>query len=178
MPHGRAVSFLDGQYAVTGTGLAALLRYAGGDPEATGQQQMAATHRVLQECLDSQDWPRFQEAAVYGKASASDVAGVIYQLVEIHTARPWRAGMRLLGYAAGHLAELDGTLLAETGRGLADLTPRQLCNLVFARLIAGKDEEQRAEFIEDLYLDFDPEAEAREKVLQMIASREAANGSS
>lgn len=137
---------------------------------------MAAAHRVLEECLNPACWPDFQEAAIMGKVTGDQVFAVVQQIVEVHTARPWRTGMRLLSYATGNLAELDGTLLLTTGRGVGDLTPRQLCNLVLAQLLQGKDAEQRAEFLEDLYLDFDPEEEARAKVMQMIADKEAANG--
>lgn len=175
VPHARVVVFLGREYPVAGAGLTALLRYAGAQKKgASEQHQMASAHRVLQECLDPECWPAFQEAALAGKATGDQISGVLQQLLEIHAARPWRAAMRLLGYAAQNLAELDGTMLAETGRGMGDLTPRQLCNLVFARLIAGRDEEGRAEFIEDLYLDFDPDAEAMKRVQEMIASKEAA----
>ena len=177
VPHLRVVTFLGRRYPVTGAALVAMLRYAVGShgKGASEQFAMAAAHRVLQECLDPACWPDFQESAILGKARAEQVFDVVQQVVEIHTARPWRAGLRLLGYAAANLAELDGTLLATTGRGMGDLTPRQLCNLVLAQLLKGRDEEQRAEFLEDLYLDFDPEEEARSKVYQMIADREAAS---
>jgi hypothetical protein len=180
VPHARAVTFLGAEYPVTGAGLVAMLRYAVGSRSGHKDSQqfaMAAAHRVLEECLDPEYWADFQEAAIAGKARAEQVFDVVQQVVEVHTARPWRAGLRLLGYAAVNMAELDGTLLATTGRGMADLTPRQLCNLVLAQLLKGRDDEQRAEFLEDLYLDYDPEAEARMKVYQMIADQEeAVNG--
>lgn len=174
--HAREAVFCGERYPVTRISLVALLRYAstkrGGDDG--GQAAMAAAHRVLQDCLDPSCWPEFQEAAIRSKITVEQVSDVIQQIIEIHTAQPWRAAMRLLGYAAHNLAELDGTLLADTGRGLADLTPRQLCNIVLARLLGGLDEEKRAEFLEDLYLDFDPESEAMKQVQQMIADKEAA----
>lgn len=176
VPHARQVIFGGTAYPATRISLVALVRYAGTKRGDSDQAQMAAAHRVLEECLDPDRWPEFQEAAIRSKMTVEQVGEVIQQIIEIHTAQPWRAALRLLGYAAYNLAELDGTLLSSTGRGLADLTPRQLCNIVLARLLNGLDEEKRAELLSDLYLDFDPEAEALKKVQQMIADREAAEG--
>ena len=174
VPHDRQVTFCGGTYPVTRISLVGLLRYASTKRGDSDQAQMAAAHRVLEDCLDPSCWPDFQEAAIRRKVTVDQVGEVIQQIIEIHPAQPWRAAMRMLGYAAYNLAELDGTLLAETGRGLADLTPRQLCNIVLARMLAGLDAEKRAELLEDLYLDFDPENEALKKVQQMIADKEAA----
>jgi hypothetical protein len=172
--HDRVVSFFGEQYDVTGTGLVALLRYAGQRKDPTGQVALAAVHRILEESLG--DFTRFQNAAIEHKATPEQVMAVVCDIVEIHCARPWRAALRLLGYCAGSLAELDGKLLLTTGRGIGALTPRQLCNLAYAQLLDGRDEEQREEFTEDLYLDYDPEDEARKQVLAMIAAQEDTGG--
>lgn len=172
VPHSRVVPFLGGEYQAAEDATFALLQYAG---SAAQQEQMAATYVLLEHCLAPQ-WGEFQEAALRGKASAGDIDVVVQRLVEIYVARPWRPGLRLLGYAAANLMELEGVLLNGTGRDLATLSVRQICNLVYAQLLAGKDKEQRDEFIEDLYLDFDPEAEAMAKVRAMIAAKEAGGG--
>lgn len=177
VPHAREVTFCGGRYPVTRISLVGLLRYASKKKGDSEQALMAAAHRVLEDCLDPSCWQDFQETAIRSKITGVQVGEVIQQIIEIHTAQPWRAALRLLAYAAANLAELDGNLLADTGRGLADLTPRQLCNIVMAKMLAGLDEEKRGEFLSDLYLDFDPESEAMKLVQQMIAAKEAQNGS-
>lgn len=169
--HERRVKFLGTWYTIKGTGLVALLRYAGQRHDPTGTVAMAHAHQIVEESVE--DFAAFQEAAISGKARPDDITVVLRQIIEIFTARPWRAGLRLLGDAVQSLAELDGNLLRTTGRGVESLTPRQLCNIVYSLRLDGLDEEQRAEFIDDLYLDFDPDAEALKKVQAMIASKES-----
>lgn len=169
---GRVVDFGGERFEVTGTALVPMLRYAGQRKDASGQVALASVHRILEECLD--DFRRFQDTALRIKATMEEITEIVQQVIEIHCAYPWQAALRLLGYAVMNLGELEGHQLAQSGHGLGDLTPRQLCNLCLTLLIEGRDEEQRAEFLEDLYLDFDPDSEARRQVLEMIASREEA----
>lgn len=167
----REVRFAGERFEITGTALVPMLRYASQRKDESGQVALASLHRILEECLD--DFRRFQNAAIDSKASIEEITEVVQQVIEVHCAYPWQAALRLLCYAAVNLGELEGSQLVQSGRGLGSLTPRQLCNLCLSVLLAGRDEEQRGEFLEDLYLDFDPEAEARRKVAEMIASQEA-----
>lgn len=168
----RVVVFAGEKFSITGTALVPMMRYAGQRKDESGQVALASLHRILEECLDAEAFRRFQNAAIDTKASIEEVTEAVQQVIEIHCAYPWQAALRLLGYAVFNLGELEGHQLTQSGRGLGELTPRQLCNLSLAVLIHGRDEEQRQEFLEDLYLDFDPAAEAKRQVLEMIASKE------
>ncbi len=63
-------------------------------------------------------------------------------------------------YALYSLGELDGELLLRTGRGIESLNPRQLCNVVFARLMQDRDADQRKEIMEELTASLDPMEQA------------------
>jgi hypothetical protein len=67
-----------------------------------------------------------------------------------HGGPPYGQAARFLGWAARNYGELDGDLLRRTGAGLGRLTIRQVCNVAFATITSRLDEEQRAEFLEEL----------------------------
>jgi hypothetical protein len=46
-------------------------------------------------------------------------------------------------------------LLRRTGRGLEQLNPRQLCNYAYALLVENKNDEERDEFLMELYAPLD-----------------------
>ena len=155
-------------------GLVAVLRFASlavqkKDDEDAGFAQLVATHRFLSECIQPDDWPFFQESAITGKASEDDVAQAARRMIEILTARPSHAGLRLLGWAAGNLGELDGQLLRGTGTLLSSLSPRQLCNYIFSARLDGMEELERKDFIEDLNAEVTAEQKALNQALEHIS---------
>lgn len=185
-----SATFLEVRYEVaTRARLAPLLRYAAlGQRSArerarleslgeaageapTEQAGLAAAHWLLEDCLA--DFRAFSEAAIAGKALAEDIHTVVERIVEVLTARPALAGLRLLRHVASNLAELDGRLLLAGGRGIAALSVREVCNAAYAKMLDEVDPERRAEWIESLYLDYSPEERALEMVRQMQAARAA-----
>lgn len=187
-----SVIFLGVPYRVATRGrLAPLLRYAAlgqptarvraqmeslGDEHADGdlpsqQSSLAAAHWLLEDCVS--DFRAFENAALAGKASSGDVHAAVERVVEVQTARPPLAGLRLLRHVTGNLAELDGLLLLAGGGGIAALSAREVCNICYAKLLGETDPEHRAEWVEGLYLDYNPEEQAMEQVRQMQADRAA-----
>jgi hypothetical protein len=57
---------------------------------------------------------------------------------------------------------------------VARLSAREACNLALAILLDGRDEEDRAIFLQDLNYEGNPDAEAMALVRQMQAARAAA----
>lgn len=159
-------------------GLIALLTYCsrglGGEDDTRSdyekqQAAMAAMFDLLQDSV--QDWPQFELHAMSGKASMEDVEVCIRQVIEAYTARPYWPGLRLLAGASADLAELDGVVLRGTGRSVATFTAREVCNLQLARVLDGLAQDTREVVLEDLYLDYSPEALAMAAVQQMISDR-------
>lgn len=159
-------------------GLVALLTYCSrglvkddedASEQARQQVAMAAMFDLLADSVE--DWHQFQLHAFTGKVSIEDVEVCIRQVIEAYTARPYWPGLRLLAGASADLAELDGVVLQGTGRSVATFTAREVCNLQLARVLAGKDQDTREVVLEDLYLDYSPEALALAKVNQMMADR-------
>ncbi len=183
------IEFCGERYAViTDSTLAPLLRYCaagqlpprerarleslGEDPRGPGEQAiMAAAHEMLEDCLA--DFGGFSRAAFTGKVSGDDIQQAVMRLIEVLTARPAMAGLRLARDASASFTELDGLLLLAGGRGVADMSAREVCNVVFARRLDQQDPELRAEWVEGLYLDYDPQSQALEMVRQMQADRAA-----
>lgn len=171
----ETLAFLGDSYEMSMEGgLVAVLRFAAlatrdKDSEDAGNSfaELIATHKFLSECLCPEDWPFFEEAAITGKAGEQEVSQAARRAVEILTARPAHAGMRLLAWAAANLGELDGQLLRSTGTPMADLSARQLCNIIFAARLEGMDEADRKEFTEDL----NAEVTASQKALSLAQQR-------
>lgn len=132
---------------------------------------LAAAHRLLEECLD--DFGSFARAAFEGKANVTQVRDAVMRVIEVITARPAMAALRLLGYVTANLAEFDGGLLTSGGRGLAAMSAREACNAAYARALGSVEPDRRAEWREDLYLDYSPEDEALAMVRQMQADKKA-----
>jgi hypothetical protein len=76
---------------------------------------------------------------------------------------------------AGELNEFDGKALLRSGRGIAGLSAREACNLALAICLDGRDEEDRAFFLEDLNYEGNSEDEAMAMVRQMIAAKAEAS---
>lgn len=183
------ITFLDARYAVITDGtLAPLLRYCAagqlparerarleslGEPaKEPGQQAiLAASYSLLEDCLA--DFSDFSAAAFAGKVAGDDVQQAVMRVIEVITARPAMAGLRLAHDATASFAELDGILLLAGGRGVAGMSAREVCNTVFARRLSEQDPELRAEWVEGLYLDYDPQSQALQMVRQMQADRAA-----
>jgi len=186
-----SVQFLGQPYLVRTDGrLAALLAYAStGQPTAaervrleslgdlgsggtvSEQAMLAAAYDLLEQCLD--DFAGFASAAFDGKASAAQVRDAVMRVIEVVTARPPMAALRLLGYVTANLAEFDGGLLMAGGPGLAAMSAREACNAAFARALETIEPDRQAEWKEDLYLDYSPEDQALEMVRKMQADRKA-----
>jgi hypothetical protein len=150
---------------------------AAAENSAQGRALLAAMHQLLQAAVTRSDWPRFQEAAITLKADRDDIDEVVAAVIEEHTAWKYWPAVRLLGFLAANLEERDGDLI-RGGRSLADLTPRQACNWAYAVLLGSQHtDEDRDRFLEDLFWDGNPEADALAKVAEMTRARqEAASG--
>lgn len=187
-----SVTFLDTKYEVaTRARLAPLLRYAalgqptarerarlecmgdalGGEDEGLPNEQssLSAAHCLLEDTV--LDFRAFSEAALAGKAMAKDVHSAVERIIEVNTARPALAGLRLLRHVAGNLSDLDGRLLLAGGQGIRALSVRETCNACYVYLYDRVDDERKAEWVESLYLDYSPEDRALEMVRRMQADR-------
>lgn len=158
------ITFAGMQWKIRSDPLAALLRYVLADmkskPEGDddGRKSLAAMHQLLEDCLV--DFTAFSAAAFMAKVTFEDVQAAARALIEYTCARNFWPAMRLLGYLAGSLEEIDGTLLRTSARGLTSLTAREACNLVLATCLEGRDADSREEFFIDLSYEGSPEAEA------------------
>lgn len=179
------VAFSGGTFRLRGPSLGPLLGYlAARNPPADlspldgmspEHKMLAAAHLFLEQVTVPDDWPRLQVAALAGRAGQDEVQALVRAVIEQHTAWPFWPAVRLLSFLAGNLAERDGDLLRTGGGlGLAAMTPRQACNATFALLLSGqRTEEDRDQFLDDLYYDGDAEAEALAMVRQMQAAQAA-----
>lgn len=156
--------------------LVALLRYAGtqpGDDDKTDEDvqslALAAMYRLLEDCVE--DFPRFAAVAISAKADVNDVIAAVQRIIEFCCARSHWPARRLLATIAVKLDEFDGNALMRSGRGLSGLSPREACNLALAISLDGRDEEDRAMFLEDLNYEGNPEAEAMAMVRKMQAAQ-------
>ena len=182
--HGGAaeVTFAGQQWKIAGDPLFALLRYAlaGTSARPEGDDSgasLAALHQMMEGCLV--DFAAFSEAALATKAGLEEVQAAARTVIELSCARGFWPALRLLGYLASSLEEIDGQLLRSTGRGLTSLTAREACNLALAICLDGRDEEARQEFFADLNYEGSPEAEALAALREYkAAQQEAAGGES
>ena len=83
---------------------------------------------------------------------------------------PYRVAFQLLRWTADHFAEIDGGQLYKTGRGITALTPRQACNLALACITAPLDEEQTAQFMEELYAAQGADSTAKQQLREHMKS--------
>jgi hypothetical protein len=167
------ITFAGQQWKIRSDPLAALLRYVLADLQSKPEEEqegvaLAAMHRLLEDCLV--DFAGFSAAAFTAKASFDDIQAVAKAVVEYTCARNFWPAMRLLGYLAGSLEEIDGGLLRTSARGLTSLTAREACNLALAICLEGRDEEARQEFFVDLSYEGSPEADALAALREYKAS--------
>jgi hypothetical protein len=174
------VCFLDEQWEIREDGLAALLRYALGsasdNPEAG--MPLAVIYELFEACLT--DFRGFGLRAMDARAEMGDLTPVIHQLVSWYCARDYWPAMRLIGFIAANLDEVDGQLIRAGGRGIASLSAREVCNVALAACLDGRNEEDREAFMMDLEYEGDPESEALQQLrmfqAEQKAAREAADG--
>lgn len=173
------VSFAGQRWKLRADGFVSLLSYAqagiNAPPEGGEEQSLAALHKLLEGTLA--DFEGFSDAALESKADLEEVQEAGRRIVAVYCARNFWPAMRLLGYVAANLEELDGQLILRGGQGIAHLTPREACNLALAMSLEGREEEDRQIFLEDLNFQGSPEAEALEQLrAYQAAQREAADG--
>lgn len=174
------LTFMGEVFTFRPDGLVPLLRFASAGPaeDATTEQAaesaaLSAMYGLLEECVT--DFSRFRELALSAKARLDDIIAAVQHLIEFHCARSHWPARRLLAYIAQSADEFDGRALMKTGRGLAGLSPREACNLALVICLDGRDEEDRAIFLEDLNHEGNPEAEAQAAVRAMMAARAQAS---
>jgi hypothetical protein len=169
----QALSFGGRDWAVRKDGLAALLRYtrAAGDARSEmseGLQRsrvLAAAHHLIEDCVS--EFGAFSEKALTVRPDDMDIIEIVNCLFRFYCCRSHWSAMRLLGYVAGNMSEIDGKLLHAGGKGLAGFSAREACNLALAMCLEGRDEEDRMFFMEDLEFEGDPDGEAIKAVRQM-----------
>lgn len=179
-----ALTFMGREFALREDGgLVPLLRYAQtvsahpGDGAEAQEAALAASYHLLEDTVV--EFRELADLAFRAKAQFSDITAAISCVAAFYCARNHWAGMRLIGHVAANMEEIDGQLLRAGGRGLAGLSAREACNLALAILLDGREEEDRAVFLQDLNYEGNPEAEALALVRQMQAARaatEAADG--
>lgn len=157
--------------------LVALLRYAclrqmpgrKHEDELDDQALFSALYRVLSECIPGDDWEAFERAAYLGRVSGADIGNAVRRIVEVLTARPFPAAIKLLAGVGSDIGTIDGTLLLSHGSGLSSMTARQVCNLIYAKMVQQfEDEAERDAWISDLNSDEDPQRTALNLALEMI----------
>lgn len=178
VPPEPEVRFLGQAWKIRDDGLAPLIRYILATRSDNPEEpvSLSAVHRLLEDCVI--DFSAFSNAAIDGRAGLSDLLPVVDGLVRFYCCRnPWPA-LRLLGYVAGSLDELDGQLIRAGGRGLAQLSAREACNVALAACLDGRNEEDRDIFLEDLNYEGSPEAEAlaQLRAMQRLQKREVMDG--
>lgn len=169
----QALSFGGREWKVRKDRLAALLRYtraagAARDEMNEGSQRsrvLAAAHHLIEDCVT--EFAEFSEAAMKVRPDDMGIIEIVNALFRFYCCRSHWSAMRLLGYIAGNMAEIDGKLLHAGGRGLAGFSAREACNLALEMCLEGRDQEDRMFFMEDLEFEGDPDGEAIKAVRQM-----------
>jgi hypothetical protein len=155
------VVFLDTAYKIREDGLAPLLRFtrdSSDNPNPEAGTPLPVIYRLLQDCLI--DFGAFEAAALAGRADMGDLRPVINALISFYCGRSHWPAMRLIGFIAANLDELDGRLIRAGGRGVASLTAREACNLALAVCLDGRSEEDRQVFMSDLLYEADATLDA------------------
>jgi hypothetical protein len=168
------VSFLSQTFKIREDGLAALIRFARGasneNPEAG--IPLPVIYRLLEDTII--DFAEFSALAVRARADMSDLRPVIDYLASWYCGRNHWPAMRLIGYVAGNLDELDGQLIRTAGRGIASLSAREACNLALAICLDGRNEEDRQVFMTDLNYEGDASADALAQLREFQRAQKAA----
>jgi hypothetical protein len=174
------VSFLSQTFKLREDGLAALIRFARGsasiNPEAS--VPLPVIYRLLEDTII--DFGEFSTLAMDSRADMADLRPVINHIIAWYCGRSHWAAMRLLGYAAVNLEEMDGQLIRAGGRGVAALSAREACNVVLAICLEGRSEDDRQVFMTDLMYEADASADALQQLRAFqraqTAAKEAADG--
>ena len=92
VPVGDRVEFMGGQYRIADRiGLMPLMRFAHAARKGTNAEDLeglAAIYDMLRDCLDPEDWSRFERDATDKKAEAEQLLEVVSDTIEILAARP------------------------------------------------------------------------------------------
>jgi len=168
------VTFMGDFYQIRDDGLAALIRFARATTTDNPEQTIPldAIYRLLEDCLI--DFGSFATRALSARAGIKEIGEVMDQLVAWYCARNHYPAMRLIGFIAGNMEEIDGQLIKAGGRGLAALSAREACNVALAICLEGRSEDDRTVFLEDLNYEGDPASEALAQLRQMQASQRKA----
>jgi hypothetical protein len=132
---------------------------------------LAAAHRLIEDCIP--DFAGLSAAAVDARPGDGDILEFVNSLFRFYCCRSHWSAMRLLGYIAADMGEVDGKLLLAGSRGLAGFSAREACNLALAICVEGRNDEDKMFFMEDLEFEGDPEGEAMKAVRQMQADKKA-----
>lgn len=94
VPVGDRVEFMGSTYRIADkVGLMPLIRFARAarrGTDAADMEGLAAIGDMLEDCIDPEDWPRFEADATLHKADDTDLLPVVQQTIELLTARPTR----------------------------------------------------------------------------------------
>lgn len=72
-------------------GLMPLLKFANASAkglDSTDMEGMVALYDMIRDCIDADEWPRFERHAIDTKAEADDLMAVVKTVIEALTARP------------------------------------------------------------------------------------------
>ena len=174
-PSAPEISFMGQAWAIREDGLPALIRFSLASRSDNPEEgtPLAVVYRLLEDCIT--DFSEFAQAAFDAKAEMEDLTAAIHQLASWYCARNHWPALRLIGYVAENLQELDGKLIRAGGCGIAGLSAREACNVALAACLEGRDEEDREMFLMDLDYEGDPASEALAQLRQMQAARKEAD---
>ena len=92
VPADRAVEFLGVRYRMADRiGLMPLLKFAHSASKGMNSEDiegMAAMYAMIRDCIDPGDFPRFEQAAIDGRAEAEELLKVVSDVIEKLSARP------------------------------------------------------------------------------------------
>ena len=89
---GRKVEFLGATFRMADRiGLMPLLRFAHASSkglDSTDMEGLVALYDMIHDCIDVEEWDRFQRHAIDTKAEADDLMAMVQKVIETLTARP------------------------------------------------------------------------------------------
>lgn len=173
-PAAPLVSFMSQEFKLRDDGLAALIRFARGGSEIDLEAgvPLHVIYRFLEDTI--LDFGAFDRTALQTRATMDDLAPVVNFIISWYCGRSHWSAMRLIGFIARNLEEVDGNLLRTGGRGVRDLSPREACNLALSICLEGRNEEDREVFMQDLMYEGDAAGEALRQLREFQAQQKAA----
>lgn len=89
---GRKVEFMGAEFRMADrVGLMPLLKFAHASAQgldSNDMEGMAALYAMVRDCIDGDEWVRFERHAIDTKAEADDLMGAVTQVIEALSARP------------------------------------------------------------------------------------------